>query len=162
MGESAAAPGRKGTVAQPRIFYDGVLDRCVGVDAVLVVEVDHVHAQPPQAWKARCTAPRASLGLAEVPMAHPNPNGTLRLSVLDQSPIPEGSTGGEALHNSIDLARLADDMGYHRYWLAKHHGTPALACTSPEVMIGLVGAATARIRVGSGGVMLPHYRPLKV
>ena len=88
--------------------------------------------------------------------------GNLRLSVLDQSPIPEGSTGGEALRNSVDLATLADALGYERYWVAEHHATPALACTSPEVLIALLGAATSRIRVGSGGVMLPHYSPLKV
>jgi len=86
----------------------------------------------------------------------------LRLSVLDQSPIPEGADGGVALRNSIDLAKLADGLGYDRYWVAEHHGTPALACTSPEVLIGLIGAATGRIRVGSGGGMLPHYSPLKV
>src|SRR4051794_2428158 len=85
-----------------------------------------------------------------------------RLSVLDQSPISEGSTGSDALHNSIDLARQADGLGYHRYWVAEHHGTPMLACASPEVLIGPIAAATRRIRVGSGGVMLPHYSPLKV
>jgi luciferase family oxidoreductase group 1 len=84
------------------------------------------------------------------------------LSVLDQSPIPAGSTNGRALRNSIELAQLADALGYERYWLAEHHGTPGLACNSPEVMIGPVAAATSRIRVGSGGVMLPHYSPLKV
>jgi luciferase family oxidoreductase group 1 len=86
----------------------------------------------------------------------------LRLSVLDQSPIPEGSTAGNALRNTLDLARLTDDLGYHRYWLAEHHGTPGLACASPEVMIAPVAAATSRIRVGTGGIMLPHYSPLKV
>lgn len=86
----------------------------------------------------------------------------LRLSVLDQSPIPEGATAHDALRNTIDLARLADDLGYNRYWLAEHHGTPALACTSPEVLIGPVATAASRLRVGSGGVMLPHYSPLKV
>jgi luciferase family oxidoreductase group 1 len=85
-----------------------------------------------------------------------------RLSVLDQSPISEGSTGADALHNSLDLARLADELGYHRYWVAEHHGTPMLACASPEVLIGPIAAGTERIRVGSGGVMLPHYSPLKV
>ena len=85
-----------------------------------------------------------------------------RLSVLDQSPIAAGSTAGDALRNTLELARLADGLGYHRYWLAEHHGTPGLACNSPEVMIGPVAAATSRIRVGSGGVMLPHYSPLKV
>jgi luciferase family oxidoreductase group 1 len=85
-----------------------------------------------------------------------------RLSILDQSPIPEGSTAGDALRNSIDLARLADSLGYTRYWVAEHHGTQGLACASPEVLIGPVAAATSRIRVGSGGVMLPHYSPLKV
>lgn len=84
------------------------------------------------------------------------------MSVLDQSPVPEGSTGGQALRNSIDLARLADGLGYHRYWVAEHHGTPGLGCASPEVLIGPIAAATSRIRVGSGGVMLPHYSPLKV
>jgi luciferase family oxidoreductase group 1 len=86
----------------------------------------------------------------------------LRLSVLDQSPISEGSTGADALANTLDLARLADGLGYHRYWVAEHHGTPMLACASPEVLIGPIAAATERIRVGSGGVMLPHYSPLSV
>ena len=86
----------------------------------------------------------------------------LRLSVLDQSPIPEGSTGADALHNTLDLARLADELGYHRYWVAEHHGTPMLACASPEALIGPISANTSRLRVGSGGVMLPHYSPLKV
>src|SRR5687768_2423610 len=85
-----------------------------------------------------------------------------RLSVLDQSPISEGSTGVDALRNTIDLARHADTLGYHRYWVSEHHGTPMLAGPSPEVLIGPIAASTSRIRVGSGGVMLPHYSPLKV
>jgi luciferase family oxidoreductase group 1 len=84
------------------------------------------------------------------------------LSVLDQSPISEGSTGAAALHNTLELARLADSLGYHRYWLAEHHGGVMLAGPSPEVLVGPVASATERIRVGSGGVMLPHYSPLKV
>jgi len=86
----------------------------------------------------------------------------MRLNILDQCPIPEGSGAGDALRNTLELARRADQLGYGRYWLAEHHGTPGLACNSPEVMIGPVAAATSRIRVGSGGVMLPHYSPLKV
>ena len=86
----------------------------------------------------------------------------MRVSVLDQSPISEGSTGAQALQNTIDLARLADELGYHRYWVAEHHGGPSLAGPSPEVLIGPIAAATKRLRVGSGGVMLPHYSPLKV
>jgi luciferase family oxidoreductase group 1 len=86
----------------------------------------------------------------------------LTLSVLDQSPVPEGSTGADALRNTIDLARHADELGYHRYWLAEHHNGPLLAGPSPEVLIGPVAMATERLRVGSGGVMLPHYSPLKV
>ena len=85
-----------------------------------------------------------------------------QLSVLDQSPIAEGSTGSRALHNTIDLARLCDELGYHRYWVAEHHGGPMLAGPSPEALIGPIAAATSRIRVGSGGVMLPHYSPFKV
>ena len=87
---------------------------------------------------------------------------SLRLSVLDQAPIPEGRTAGDALRNSIDLARFTETLGYSRYWVAEHHGTPGLACNSPEVLMGPIAAVTTRIRVGSGGVMLPHYSPLKV
>src|SRR5881628_642340 len=94
-------------------------------------------------------------------MGIPTSSG-LRVSVLDQSPVSEGSTGAQALRNTIDLARLADALGYHRYWVAEHHGGPMLAGPSPEVLIGPIAAATERIRVGSGGVMLPHYSPLKV
>jgi luciferase family oxidoreductase group 1 len=86
----------------------------------------------------------------------------LRLSVLDQSPVSEGMTGAQALRNTVDLATVADANGFHRYWLAEHHGGPSLAGPSPEVLIGPVASATSRIRVGSGGVMLPHYSPLKV
>jgi luciferase family oxidoreductase group 1 len=86
----------------------------------------------------------------------------LRIGILDQSPIPEGCTVGDALRNSIDLARLADGLGYSRYWVAEHHGTQGLACNSPEALIGPIAAATSRLRVGSGGVMLPHYSSLKV
>jgi luciferase family oxidoreductase group 1 len=86
----------------------------------------------------------------------------LALSVLDQSPISEGMTGADALHNTVDLARLADRLGYERYWVAEHHGTPMLASASPEALIGPIASATKRLRVGSGGVMLPHYSPLKV
>src|ERR1017187_8983434 len=87
---------------------------------------------------------------------------SLRVSILDQSPISEGSAGADALRNTVDLARLADGLGYFRYWVAEHHGTPMLACASPEVLIAAIASSTRRIRVGSGGVMLPHYSPLKV
>ena len=86
----------------------------------------------------------------------------MRLSVLDQSPISQGSSGVQALRNTIDLARAADRLGYERYWVAEHHGGPMLAGPSPEALIGPIAAATERIRVGSGGVMLPHYSPFKV
>jgi luciferase family oxidoreductase group 1 len=85
----------------------------------------------------------------------------MRLSVLDQTPVPEGVERPQALQNTLDLARLADRLGYHRYWLAEHHGL-ALAGPAPEVLAGPVAAATEGIRVGSGGVMLPHYSPFKV
>ena len=86
----------------------------------------------------------------------------LALSVLDQSPISEGSTGSVALRQSIDLARLADRLGYHRDWVAEHHGGPCWPGPSPEVLIGPIARPRKRIRVGSGGVMLPHYSPFKV
>ncbi len=91
------------------------------------------------------------------PMSSP-----LRLSVLDQSPIASGSSGADALANTIDLACLAEALGYHRYWVAEHHGAPMLAGPSPEALIGPIATLTSGLRVGSGGVMLPHYSPLKV
>ncbi|MEO8033038.1 MAG: LLM class flavin-dependent oxidoreductase [Acidobacteriota bacterium] len=86
----------------------------------------------------------------------------LRLSVLDQSPVSEDSTGAMALRNSVDLARFTEELGYERYWVAEHHGTPMLSCASPEVLIAAICSVTSRLRVGSGGVMLPHYSPVKV
>ncbi|RMH75789.1 MAG: LLM class flavin-dependent oxidoreductase [Actinomyces sp.] len=86
----------------------------------------------------------------------------LRLGVLDQSPVPAGSGPADALAATCDLARLADRAGYHRYWVAEHHNSEGLAGSAPEVLVGAVAATTDRIRVGSGGVMLTHYSPLKV
>jgi luciferase family oxidoreductase group 1 len=86
----------------------------------------------------------------------------VRLGILDQSPISQGMTGGDALRHSIDLAVHADRLGYTRYWVAEHHGSPMLAGASPEILIARIAAATSRIRAGSGGIMLPHYSPLKV
>jgi luciferase family oxidoreductase group 1 len=86
----------------------------------------------------------------------------IRLSVLDQSPIRQGGTPADALSETIRLAQYAEQLGYHRYWLAEHHGTPSLAGASPEIMVTRVAAATNAIRVGSGGVMLSHYSPYKV
>ncbi len=86
----------------------------------------------------------------------------MRLSVLDQSPVPAGSTPGQALQNSIALARRVDELGYRRYWMSEHHAMDLLACTAPEIMLARIGAETKRIRIGSGGIMLPHYTSLKV
>ena len=87
---------------------------------------------------------------------------SLLLSVLDLVPIPSGATAAEALGRTVDLARLADRRGFARYWFAEHHGMPSVASSAPEILIGHVAAATARIRVGSGGVMLPNHAPLLV
>jgi luciferase family oxidoreductase group 1 len=84
------------------------------------------------------------------------------LSVLDLSPVVAGSSGAVSLRNSLDLARLADRLGYTRYWVAEHHNLPSVASSAPEIMIGQIAAATERIRVGSGGVMLPNHAPLMV
>ncbi len=84
------------------------------------------------------------------------------VSVLDLSPVPSGTAPSRALHETIALARLADDLGYARYWLAEHHAIPSVASSSPTVMIAAVAAATTRIRVGSGGIMLPNHSPLVV
>jgi len=84
------------------------------------------------------------------------------LSVLDQSPIREGGTAGQALRETVELARRAEQFGYERFWIAEHHGSAALASSAPEILIGQVAAQTSTIKVGSGGVMLSHYSALKV
>ncbi|MBM3643576.1 MAG: LLM class flavin-dependent oxidoreductase [Alphaproteobacteria bacterium] len=86
----------------------------------------------------------------------------LRLSVLDQSPISSGRTPADAVRETLELARLCDRLGYERYWLAEHHSSEALAGSTPEVLIARVAGLTERIRVGSGGIMLPHYSAYKV
>ncbi|MDT7855945.1 LLM class flavin-dependent oxidoreductase [Rubrivirga sp. S365] len=86
----------------------------------------------------------------------------LPLSVLDLAPIPTGADAGEALRRTVDLARLADRLGYTRLWFAEHHGMPSVASSAPEILIAHTAAATERIRVGSGGVMLPNHAPLLV
>lgn len=86
----------------------------------------------------------------------------IKLSVLDQSPVSEGYTPADALRNTIELARLADGLGYERYWIAEHHAIVTLASPAPEILIARIGAETSGIRIGSGGVLLPHYSPLKV
>jgi luciferase family oxidoreductase group 1 len=86
----------------------------------------------------------------------------LRISILDQAPIAAGGSGGQALRQVVDLAKLAEASGFHRFWVAEHHATPGLASASPEVLLGAVGSATRHIRLGTGGIMLPHYSPFKV
>jgi luciferase family oxidoreductase group 1 len=101
---------------------------------------------------------------APLALAHAFRFSTMKipLSVLDLSPISAGSSGAQALRNTLDLAQLADRLGYRRYWLAEHHNIPSVASTAPEVMISHVASLTSRMRVGSGGIMLPNHAPLHV
>ncbi|KQX67666.1 LLM class flavin-dependent oxidoreductase [Streptomyces sp. Root1310] len=85
-----------------------------------------------------------------------------RFSVLDRSRTREGHTGAEALRDTVRLAREAEALGYHRFWVSEHHGVPGVAGSAPTVLAAAVAAATDRIRVGTGGVMLPNHRPLVV
>jgi luciferase family oxidoreductase group 1 len=87
---------------------------------------------------------------------------TLPLSVLDVAPVSNGSTSAAAVASSLDLARLTDELGFTRYWVAEHHGMPGIASSTPPVLIAAIAAVTRRIRVGSGGVMLPNHAPLVV
>ena len=84
------------------------------------------------------------------------------LSVLDLSVVTTGTPPAKALRNSVELVRLAERLGYHRHWVAEHHNMPGIASSSPPVLIGHLASATERIRVGSGGVMLPNHAPLVV
>src|SRR5215510_4323098 len=95
-------------------------------------------------------------------MAGPRHFPNIPVSVLDLSPVSADSSGATALRNSLDLAQLAERLGFNRYWVAEHHNLPSVASSAPEIMIGQIAAATTRIRVGSGGVMLPNHAPLMV
>jgi luciferase family oxidoreductase group 1 len=86
----------------------------------------------------------------------------MKWSVLDQSPVAEGSTQDVAIGESLALARLCDELGYHRYWVSEHHNSDSIVGTAPEILMAAIAATTRRIRVGSAGVMLPHYSALKV
>lgn len=85
-----------------------------------------------------------------------------QLGVLDQSPIPRGTTAAQALHATVELAQVTEQLGYHRYWVAEHHNSGSFSGPSPEMMVGQIAARTSTIKVGSGGVMLTHYSALKV
>jgi len=87
---------------------------------------------------------------------------TLTLSILDQSPIIGSAAPSEAIQHTIALAKLADRLGYHRYWCAEHHALNGLADASPEIMLARLGAETKHIRLGTGGIMLPYYAPFKI
>src|SRR5690349_8331860 len=84
------------------------------------------------------------------------------LSVLDLAPITEGSDAAQAFANTLDLARHAERLGFHRYWLAEHHNMPGIASAATAVLIGHVACGTKTIRVGAGGIMLPNHAPLQV
>ena len=86
----------------------------------------------------------------------------MNLSVLDQSPAAQGRTQDVAIRESLALARLCDALGYHRYWVSEHHNSASIVGTAPEILMAAIAATTRRIRVGSAGVMLPHYSALKV
>ena len=86
----------------------------------------------------------------------------LTLSVLDLAPITEGSDAAQSFRNSLELAQHAERLGYRRFWLAEHHSIPHLSSAAPEILIAALTQVTSRIRLGSGGVMLVNYSPLKV
>jgi luciferase family oxidoreductase group 1 len=102
-------------------------------------------------------APRVS---AQTQLAHMQ--GMIPLSVLDLSPVPEGSDAGQALRNSLDIARHAEAFGYRRFWMAEHHNMPGIASAATAVALAHVAAGTQRIRIGAGGIMLPNHAPLIV
>ena len=84
------------------------------------------------------------------------------LSILDLSPVGAGTLPSQAIRDSCELARVADTLGYTRYWVAEHHNMPSIATSSPEVLIAHIAATTSRIRVGAGGIMVPNHSPLSV
>lgn len=92
-----------------------------------------------------------------------NLGGTvMKLSILDQSPISYGQSAEDALNDSIALAKLGESLGYKRYWIAEHHDLFGLACPNPDVMLGVIGSQTNKIKIGAGAVLLPYYKPFRV
>ncbi len=87
---------------------------------------------------------------------------SIPLSVLDLVPVPEGTTASAAVRASVELARLAESLGFARYWISEHHGMPVIASSAPELLLARIGALTDRIRLGSGGIMLPNHVPMRV
>lgn len=87
---------------------------------------------------------------------------SIRLSILEQSMLSEGQTAKEALDKTVEMAKLADELGFERFWVAEHHGSRKLASSTPEILMAHIANETERIRIGSGGVMLPHYSPYKI
>lgn len=86
----------------------------------------------------------------------------MRLSVLDQAPVTKGNTQQAAIEKAVELASVTEKLGYHRFWLAEHHGSQSLASSAPEITAAYIAAKTTRIRIGTGGTMLMHYSPLKM
>lgn len=86
----------------------------------------------------------------------------MNLSILDQAPVVAGQRPGDALRSSVALAQAGERLGYARYWIAEHHDLGGLACSTPEVMLSMIGAVTSRIRIGAGAILLPYYKPYKV
>ncbi len=86
----------------------------------------------------------------------------IRLNILDQSPVVQGLSPEEAIRQTIELAKFADELGYHRYWVAEHHNSRSFASASPEILMPALASATNKIRIGSGGVLISHYSPFKI
>lgn len=109
-----------------------------------------------------CAGRRRRIRGIDHPAAVRPPTVSYLISLLDKSPVPEGATAAQALAHTVAQAERAEALGYHRFWVAEHHGSTGLAGAAPEVLVAHILARTSRIRVGSGGVMLQHYSPYKV
>jgi luciferase family oxidoreductase group 1 len=124
-------------------------------DGVFVIVVSSCRHPNPKTHQAQLAARAVAAHMADM-TTQP------RLSVLDLSPVPEGGDVSQSLANSLDLARHAERLGYHRFWLAEHHNMTGIASAATAVVIGHVAAGTKNIRVGAGGIMLPNHAPLMV
>ena len=169
-GEKPAHIARRLGVARSSVYrmLEGSVGTSGGVQAAASVGTAVCRAMGPndqgyrQCGRAIVPPPSSTSATSRPTPGRPYGHAMIPLSVLDLSPIAEGSDAGRSLHNSLDLARHVEALGYRRYWMAEHHNLPGIASAATAVVLAHIAAGTSHIRIGAGGIMLPNHAPLLI